>query len=100
MKLKELNHRHIVQCYTAFLISQPLLQVCTVLEYCSERDLTDYLGRMRSGEVPAHSQVIRFLTIRPAYHLSNYLSLHSVVIIILGKNYNDEASGRSSFIFA
>jgi serine/threonine protein kinase len=53
MKLKELKHTHIVACLSAFLVSQPFLQVCTVLEYCSEGDLNAYVKKMQTGVVPS-----------------------------------------------
>jgi NIMA (never in mitosis gene a)-related kinase len=53
MKLKELKHTHIVACLSAFLVSQPVLQICTVLEYCSEGDLNAYVKKMQSGAVPS-----------------------------------------------
>ncbi len=56
IKIKVLRHENIVTCYSAFVVSQPKLQLC-VLEYCAGGDLDHYIGEMKKGKVPNSLQV-------------------------------------------
>ena len=56
-KVQNLRHSNIVELLDAFIVSQPRLQVCTVLEYCKDGDLEAYLGKAKDPTSKISSKV-------------------------------------------
>lgn len=57
LKMKELHHPNIVELLDVFIVAQPQLQLCTVLEYCTEGDLETHLEKMKTNPSPVSNKV-------------------------------------------
>jgi hypothetical protein len=70
-KVKALQHPNIVELLHAFIVSQPQLQVCSVLEYCKDGDLEAFLSKAKTNPSLAPFKV------HPCFNSLNNLSKQS-----------------------